>query len=199
MTIIWTAETLKAFELDIANEFNNGHIRAPIHLDGGNEDQLIEVFKGIRRTDWCFCSWRSHYKALLHGVPPADVKAAIMAGRSITLCFPERRFLSSAIVGGNLPIALGVALSIKRRGGDEKVWAFSGDMTGATGIFHECAYYACGHELPIRFVVEENGKSVCTDTADVWGWKTIIKEKPIQRFSYELPYPHSGAGVRVQF
>jgi pyruvate dehydrogenase E1 component alpha subunit len=193
-----TRDELIAFEADIAAEFNNGRIRFPIHLDGGNEDQLIEVFKNIKPTDWVFATWRSHYRALLHGIPPEKVKAAIMAGRSITLCFPEHRFFSSAIVGGNLPVALGVALSIKRRGGDEKVFAFLGDMSARTGIFHECLSYAVGHGLPITFVVEDNGKSVCTPTREVWGEQSK-GASCVQRFSYALPFPHSGAGVRVVF
>lgn len=193
-----TREELIAFEADVAAEFNAGRIRAPIHLDGGSEDQLIAIFKDIKPTDWCFCSWRSHYKALLHGVPPAEVKAAIMAGRSITLCFKEHRFFSSAIVGGNLPIALGVALSVKLRGGGEHVYAFLGDMTARAGIFSECLAYAVGYNLPIQFVIEDNGKSVCTPTAEVWGEQSRGSSH-VRRFSYELPFPHSGAGVRVQF
>jgi TPP-dependent pyruvate/acetoin dehydrogenase alpha subunit len=191
-----TREELIAFEADIAAEFNNGRIKFPIHLDGGNEDQLIEVFKNIKPTDWCFCSWRSHYRALLHGIPPEKVKAAIMAGHSITLCWPEYRFFSSAIVGGNLPIALCVALSIKRRGGSDYVFAFLGDMTARAGIFHECISYAMGQGLPIRFIVEDNGKSVCTDTQAAWGTGRKLK---IEEFHYDLPFPHSGAGVRVVF
>ena len=192
-----TAEELIAFEADIAAEFNAGRIRAPIHLDGGSEAPLIRIFENIKRTDWVLCSWRSHYRALLHGVPPEKVKAEIMAGRSIAMCFPEHRFLSSAIVGGNLPIALGIALGIKRRGGTERVWAFCGDMSARTGTFHECAQYACGHDLPIRFIVEDNGLSVCTPTEEVWG--TATGWPPTHRYVYKLPFPHSGAGKRIQF
>lgn len=191
-----TREQLIAFEADIAAEFNKGSIRAPIHLDGGNEDALIDVFAGVGPQDWVLCSWRSHYKALLKGVPPAEVKAEIMAGRSIALCFPEHRFISSAIVGGHLPIALGIAWSIRRAGGQEKVWAFCGDMTAQTGMFSECTRYAAGHDLPIRFIVENNGKSVCTPTFEVWGTRLGLS---VHRFTYDLPWPHSGAGVRVQF
>jgi pyruvate dehydrogenase E1 component alpha subunit len=132
-------------------------------------------------------------------VPPETVKAEIMAGRSIALCFPEYRFLSSAIVGGNLPIALGIALAIKRRGGDEHVWAFCGDMTARTGIYHECLKYAVGHELPIRFIIEDNGLSVCTPTQDVWGGPRTYIAGIQHRYHYKLPFPHSGAGTRVQF
>jgi pyruvate dehydrogenase E1 component alpha subunit len=134
----------------------------------------------------------------LHGVPPEEVKAEIMAGRSMTLCFPSHRFISSAIVGGIVPIAVGIALEIQRSGGDEKVWVFSGDMTATTGIYHECIQYAAGHALPIRFVVEDNGMSVCSETWETWG----IRQKPKdleRRFVYHLGFPHSGAGKRIQF
>ena len=53
-------------------------------------------------------------EAHVKGVPPAEVKAEIMAGRSISLCFPKHRILSSAIVTGVLPIALGTALAAAR-------------------------------------------------------------------------------------
>ena len=192
-----TAEDLIAFESDIAAEFSAGHIRAPVHLDGGNEGPLLAIFEKILPSDWVLCSWRSHYRALLHGVPPKKVKAEIMAGRSIALCFPEHRFLSSAIVGGILPIGLGIALSIKRSGGSERVHCFLGDMSARTGIYHECVQYAQGHDLPISFVIESNGLSVCTNTEEAWGrGKNRVD---VISYSYHLPFPHSGAGKRIQF
>ena len=193
-----TAEELIAFEADIAAEFNAGRIRAPVHLSGGNETDLIQYFEDyVRPEDWLALTWRSHYACLMKGVPPARLKADIMAGRSITLAYPDFRIISSAIVGGSIPIALGIALSIKRRGGAEKVHAFVGDMAERTGIFHECAQYARGHDLPLRFVIENNGKSVCTPTNEVWGTKG--SPYPNFSYSYELPWPHAGAGQRVQF
>ena len=200
-----TAEELIDFEKDIADEFNAGRIRAPIHLSGGCEAQLIEIFRNIKPTDWVFSTWRSHYHALLHGVPPAKVKAEIMAGRSIALCFPEYRFFSSAIVGGTLPIALGVALAIKRRSGTENVHVFVGEMTERTGAMHDCTQYARGHQLPIKFIVEDNNFSVCTLTREVWGCGPedrsveAFRRLAFRRFRYKLPWPHSGSGKRIEF
>lgn len=194
-----TAEELIAFEADIAAEFNSGNIRSPIHLDGGNEQQLIEIFQNVKPNDWVCCSWRSHYKALLAGIPPAKVKAAIMAGHSITLCFPEHRFVSSAIVGGILPIALGIAWSIKRNGGSERVYCFLGDMTSTTGMFTECAVYAHGHDLPISYVIEDNGISVVTPTQETWGSTFKAKTDHVLGFHYASKFPHSGAGRRINF
>lgn len=198
-----TAEELIAFEKDIADCFNRGEIKAPIHLDGGNEEQLIEVFKGVYPDDWVCGSWRMHSKCLLHGVPPEILKRDIIAGHSITLCYPERRIVSSAIVGGILPIALGLAWSIKRNGGKNQVFCFLGDMTAHTGMFEECRKYASGFGLPISWIVEDNGKSVCTDTPKVWGENRFGPVDDVVNrhrfFLYELPWPHSGAGVRVNF
>ena len=190
-------DELIAFEKDIAEEFNAGRIRAPIHLAGGNEKPLIEIFKNFRDGDWVFCHWRSHYEALLAGVPPERVKAAIIVGKSMTLCWPEHRFFSSAIVAGCCPIALGVAREIKRRGAKEKVFLFIGDMTSQTGLAMECYRYSLAHNLPLVWVVADNNKSVCSDTREVLG--TFWKENWQYYYKFELPYPHAGSGKRVNF
>lgn len=198
-----TVADLIAFEEDIANEFNNSHIRAPVHLYYGNEQQMIDIFKAIKPNDWILCSWRSHYQCLLKGVPPKEVKSEIMAGRSISLNFPEYRVVSSAIVTGVVSIAVGIALGIKRSAGDDKVWCFMGEMTSETGVAHECIKYSRNHELPIHFIVEDNEKSVCTDTRETWNQRVLtyeaVDDPYITYYKYETKYPHAGAGIRVQF
>ena len=101
-----TKEELIAFEEKIADHFNNARIRAPIHLHYGNEKEMIKIFEDIRSRDWVFCSWRSHYQCLLKGVPPEQLEKDILEGKSISLCYPEYNIYSSAIVGGNIPIAV---------------------------------------------------------------------------------------------
>lgn len=199
----WTPEELIAFEEEVAALFNTAKIKAPVHLYYGNEEKIIEVFHEVKDEDWIMCSWRSHYQCLLKGVPPKKVKDEILAGRSISLCFPEQRVVSSAIVGGILPIAVGVAMGIKRNGGKNRVHCFMGDMTAETGMAHECIKYATNHDLPIRFIIEDNGKSVCTDTREAWGQKKLTyedgKHPLVVYYTYQTKYPHAGAGVRVQF
>lgn len=199
----WSAEALSLFEARIANLFNEGKIRAPIHLYDGNEHQLIEIFKKIRREDWVFCSWRSHYQSLLHGVPPERVEAEILAGRSISLCFPDFNFYSSAIVGGQIPIAVGTALAIKAKQESAQVWCFMGDMTSETGVAQTALRYSENHDLPITFIIEDNGISVLTNTRKVWNSQTLRYEErqssKCLSYKYKSKYPHAGAGVRVQF
>jgi TPP-dependent pyruvate/acetoin dehydrogenase alpha subunit len=190
-------EDLIAFEDDIAAEFNAGKIKAPVHLAGGNEQQLIEIFRNIGAADWVLCSWRSHYHCLLKGVPPKELKSAIMDGKSIALCFPEHKVLSSAIVGGICPIATGLGWAIKERGGKERVHVFIGDMTAMTGIYRECEQYCEGHSLPVTFYMEDNGLSVCTDTIAAWG--EDAGNLGWHRYEYEMTRPHVGTGQWVRF
>ena len=192
------------FEKEIANLFNKGKIKSPIHLYKGNENKIINVFKNIRENDWVFCSWRSHYQCLLKGVPYEKVKDEILSGRSISLCFPEYKIFSSGLVGGVLPIAVGTAMSIKhKKEKTSKVLCFMGEMTAETGIAHECIKYSRNFKLPIHFVVEDNEKSVCTDTRKAWNQKKLSFESRndeyITYYKYKSIYPHSGAGTRIQF
>ena len=192
------------FEEEIATLFNSGKIRAPVHLYKGNEEKIINVFRNIKKNDWVFCSWRSHYQCLLKGVPAKKVKEEILAGRSISLCFPKHKIFSSALVGGALPIAVGTAMSIKyKKEKDSKVYCFMGEMTAETGIAHECIKYSRNFKLPIHFIVEDNEKSVCTDTREAWNQKKLsfenINDEYVTYYKYKTTYPHAGAGIRVQF
>ena len=198
-----TKNELIEFEEDVAREFNAGRIRAPVHLYHGNENEMIEVFEEIREQDWVLCSWRSHYQCLLKGVPPGQVKQAIMEGQSISMCFPEYRIFSSAIVSGVLPIAVGIGLGIARDGHDEKVFCFVGDMTSETGSFEECYKYVGNFDLPVKFIIEDNGKSIMTDTKAVWNMSSLSRaghdNKHLKYYTYENKWPHAGAGKRVKF
>ena len=202
MIIKYTKEELIDFETDIAECFNNAMIKAPVHLYDGNEEQMIKVFENVKSKDWVFCTWRSHYQCLLKGVPPSQIKNDILDGKSITLCYPEYNIYSSAIVTGTIPIATGTALDIKRKGTDEHVWCFVGDMASETGSFFENWKYSVNHDLPITYVIENNGKSVCTNTKKTWGTDELFFAKETRKiiyYEYNTKYPHAGAGKRIEF
>ena len=194
-----TRDELIAFEQSVADEFNAGKIRYPIHLDNGNEDALIDIFKNVKPQDWVFVSWRGHYKALLKGVPPEELRAAIHRGESMALRFDQYRVYGGAIVGGMVPIALGTAMAINRSGADEHVWLFIGDMASESGIVYETLKYSHNFQLPISFVIEDNGVSVCTNTREAWGLDTPNYEVDVRRFKYQSKFPHAGSGKRIQF
>lgn len=198
-----TPESLLAFEEDVAQEFASGAIKAPVHLSAGNEQEMIDIFRDIQPYDWVLAGWRAHYHCLLKGVKPAELREAIRRGHSVSLCFAEQKILCSGIVGGIAPIAVGLAWSIKRRNddspypSDERVWVFLGDMSAESGIVHEAMKYAARHALPIKWVVEDNGQSVCTPTQASWGRHP--GEPDVTRYHYKLGRPHSGIGQWVRF
>lgn len=201
-----TAEELIAFEKDIEQHWLNGEIKAPVHFSGGYEHELIEIFKGIKPEDWVFSNHRSHLHALLKGVPVALVKAEILAGRSMQLNFKDYKFFTSSIVAGSMPIAVGVAMGIKRSVGNEKVWVFTGDMASTTGIFYECYKYTFHNKLPVTFIVEDNGLSVNSPTQLSWGnnsgddiFPGVIYGHILRMFKYKRQYPHAGCGKWVNF
>ena len=196
-------DKLIKFEEEIAGLFNAGKIKAPVHLYHGNEDHIIRVFKKIKSNDWVFCSWRSHYQCLLKGVPEQKIKEEILDGKSISLCFPDYNIYSSALVGGSIPIAVGTAISLKRHNSENRVYCFMGEMTSETGIAHECIKYSRNFKLPIHFIIEDNEKSVCTETRKAWNQDKLsyegFSDEYVTYYHYKLKYPHAGAGERVQF
>jgi len=196
----YTPEKLLEFEETVKDAFLSGTVLGPVHLSGGNEQECIDIFQKVTEKDWVFSTWRSHYHALLKGIPSSFVYDEICAGRSMMIHSREHKFLTSAIVGGILPIALGTALGIKWRGSSEKVWVFIGDMTERTGIFSEFSQYAIGHQLPINVVVEDNGLSTNSPTQEVWGSETNADGKVgFHRYSYKRTVPHVGVGEWVTF
>lgn len=194
----WNEEELIHFENKIVESWEVGKIRGPVHLSGGNEKHLIEIFKRITENDWVFSTWRSHYHALLKGVSPDWLESEILDGRSISIINKEKKFYSSAIVGGIIPIATGVAISNKLENKNEIVWCFIGDMTFETGTFMENYKYIKNFELPVRFVVEDNGVSTNTPTIETWNIKSEIPSDVIY-YEYDKQWPHYGTGKWVVF
>ncbi len=207
----WTKERLIAFEERVKQAFLDKQIHAPVHLSGGNEDALLDIFREVRPQDWVFSGWRSHYHALLKGIPEEELFQMILEGRSMYVMSREYRVFCSSIVGGILPIACGLAMGIRTRGrmrgqsheDDSQVWVFVGDMTARTGLFQEFMDYASGHQLPVKVVIEDNGVSTNTPTLEVWGqWINHQALHPWlirSWYNYKRKYPHVGVGQHVEF
>ena len=126
--------------------------------------------------------------------------------------FPKYKTISSAIVGGILPIGLGLSRGIKMRGKTSKVWCFIGDTTSETNMFHGVEKYSRLHNFPLNFVIEDNEKSVCSNTRQMWNTDkltyepenyiegSVVQVRPnIVYFKYHSRFPHAGGLKRVQF
>ena len=212
-----TKQELKDFENKVVENFEKKLIRGPIHLSDDNEDTLIEIFKEIKNTDWVLSTWRNHYHGLLHGVNPEWMLEQILAGKSINLNSAKNKYYSSAIVTGILPIAVGIALGIKLKGSSDKVYCFIGDMSYNSGVFYEALKYTENCNLPVIFVIEDNGLSTNTPTQQAWNGNNDTTFPLTYQYNYEFNkivklstkvwyykykrniYPHTGVGKFVHF
>ena len=183
------------FESRIGALYEDGKLLYPIHLSGGNEDQLIEIFKEIKQGDYVFSTHRNHYHYLLAGGDPDKLERRIMNGKSMYAFNKDVNFLSSAIVGGCSTIAAGTALALQRNKRDNSVWCFIGDGGEDQGHFYEAVRYVDGHNLPCTFIIEDNDMSVETPKRERYGVSSEIQwPKCVRRYHYKHTYPHIGTG-----
>jgi pyruvate dehydrogenase E1 component alpha subunit len=189
----WTEEELIAFENRIGDLYMDNKLPFLFHLSGGNEKELIDIFKDIKEGDYVISNHRSHYHALLHGIPPEVVEDRILNGRSMFIYDIERNFFCSAIIGGTPAIAAGIAWALKQKGSNKKVWCFIGDGTEDNGHTYEAIRYVDGFDLPCTFVIENNNRSVETTNEERWG-KTadyMWNSPSVIKYYYTCTYPHA--------
>jgi TPP-dependent pyruvate/acetoin dehydrogenase alpha subunit len=196
-----TANELTAFESNIKTLWEQGELPCLLHLAGGNEEQLIKIFKLIGTSDWIFSTHRTHFHALLKGVSPAIVEEKIREGRSMFLYFRDYNFFSNAILAGAAPIAAGVAWALKQEGSSARVWCFQSDGSEENGHLYEAALFVEANQLPCTFIIEDNGRQVDTPKAVRRGAYTKGLEdlfKCVTRYTYTPTYPHAGSGCTFQ-
>ena len=93
-----TKGDLVAFSGRIAAAWAQARIPYPVHLSGGNEEQLLELFREVKEGDYVFSTHRSHYHYLLAGGHPEALERQIFEGRSMHIFDRERSFLAASIV-----------------------------------------------------------------------------------------------------
>lgn len=186
------------FEKGIVELYKDHQLPFLFHLSGGNEDQLLDIFKDVKEGDYVISNHRNHYHALLSGIPPNEVRENILRGRSMFIFDRKRNFFTSAIIGGTPAIAAGIALALKRKGSSKKVWCFVGDGCEDSGHLFEAARYVDGFDLPCKFIVEDNNRSVEAQKNQRWG-KNVAPIFPscVQRYHYDITYPHARSEDRI--
>lgn len=206
-----TATDLIAFENRIRTKWESGELPCLLHLCGGNEAQLLDLFTRIHVGDWIFSTHRNHYHALLAGIPAAKLEAMIDEGRSMFVYSREHNFLTSSILAGTCAIACGVALDMKLKAlslkpkaadapqRDGHVWCFLGDGAEEEGHFYEAALFAEANDLPLTFIIEDNDRQVDTPTRERRGLfhsthAPLDHFTCVKRYYYTPTYPHAGSG-----
>lgn len=189
-----TAEQLIKFEDKIKELFEQGDLPFMMHLCGGNERQLIEIFDQIKEGDYIFSTHRSHYHYLLAGGSEDDLLQKIRDGDSMFVFNRKLNFLTSSIVAGMPCVAAGVALALKNKKLDKHVWCFIGDGAEDEGHFYEATRYVDGWDLPCTFIIEDNDRSVNSEKKDRYGKSEMIWPKCVWKYEYKPTYPHIGSG-----
>lgn len=194
-----TPQDLIAFEDRIRTHWEAGNLPCLLHLCGGNEEQLIRIFQDINEGDWVFSTHRNHYHALLAGLSPEELEQSILNGNSMFTYSSKHNFVCSAILAGTCGIAVGVAVALKEEKSPHKVICFIGDGGEEEGHFYEAVLYAESQKLPLRFIVEDNGRQVDTGKQSRRGTglrtnRPLDSFSCVSRYEYQANYPHAGSG-----
>lgn len=185
---------IRLFEERSAEQYTLGNIRGFLHLYIGEEAIAVGAISALMPQDYVVTHYRDHGHALAKGMDPNAVMAELFGkatgcskgkGGSMHLFDAEKRFMGGyAIVGGQLPLAVGLALASKYRGEDSLVMCFLGDGAINEGEFHESLNLASLWKLPVIFFVENNlyGMGAPVD-------QTLVFHKEIYKFAraYKMP------------
>ena len=157
---------IRRFEERAAELYQAGKIRGFLHLYVGEEAVAVGAMRALGPDDAVVATYRDHGHALARGMPAGALMAEMYGkangcshGRGGSMHFFDagRRFYGGyAIVGGGLPIAVGLALADKMRGGAPVTACFFGEGAVAEGEFHESMNLARLWQLPVLFLCENN-------------------------------------------
>ena len=157
---------IRRLEERCAELYTETKIRGFLHLYNGEEAVAVGVVKALGPDDAIVATYREHGHALVRGISARSIMAELYGkqegcsrgrGGSMHLFDAKTRFYGgNAIVGGGLPIAVGLALADKMRARPGVSCCFFGDGAVAEGEFHECLNLAAVWKLPVLFVCENN-------------------------------------------
>lgn len=157
---------IRKFEERAQEMYEAGKIGGFLHLYIGQEAVATGFMWPIRPEDYVLGAYREHGQALARCATPNRVMAELFGksdgvskgkGGSMHLFDKERRFLGgTAIVGGGLPLAVGVGFAIRYREEDSVCLCFFGDGAVNEGSFHESLNLASLWDLPVIFICENN-------------------------------------------
>jgi pyruvate dehydrogenase E1 component alpha subunit len=167
----------RRFEEQAEAAYAIGRIGGFCHLHIGQEAAALGLIGPLREDDWVISAYREHTQALAKGVSPNTVMAELFGrapggsggkGGSMHIFDAPRGFMGGhGIVGGQIPLAAGMAFAARYRGTDQVCVCFMGDAAVNQGAFHETLNMAAVWNLPVIFVVENNEYGMGTAFARV--------------------------------
>ena len=193
---------IRRFEEKCAELYSASKIRGFLHLYIGEEAVAVGTMQALEPDDAVVATYREHGHALIRGVPASGIMAEMYGkqdgcsrgrGGSMHLFDASHRFYGgNAIVGGGLPVAVGLALADKLQGRSRVTACFFGEGAVAEGEFHESMNLAALWKLPVLFCCENN----------LYAMGTALKRSEsevdlcLKASSYEIPaWPVDGMDV----
>ena len=185
---------IRRFEEASSRQYMQGKIGGFLHLYIGQEAVAVGAISALNEADYVVSHYRDHGHALARGMEPKVIMAELYgkatgssAGRggSMHLYDTSRNFMGGyAVVGGQIPIATGLALACKLKAEDRVVLCFFGDGAVNQGVFHESMNLASLWKLPILFFLENNlyGMGTHVEQSNAGGKDLYTKAE-----SYEIP------------
>ncbi len=164
--LLETMALIRRFEEEAGRQYQKAKAGGFLHLAIGEEATIVGTTSVMRDDDYLIGTYRTHGHAIARGTDPKNVMAELFGrvdgtsggrGGSMHVFDLEHRFMGGyGIVGGNLPLAAGLALSSDYRGTDEVTVCMFGDGASNTGNFGETMNLAALWKLPVVFLVENN-------------------------------------------
>ncbi|MFA5515236.1 MAG: pyruvate dehydrogenase (acetyl-transferring) E1 component subunit alpha [Desulfuromonadales bacterium] len=184
---------IREFEEACPKLYSQGKMGGFLHLYSGQEAVGVGVAHALARNDYMISAYREHGLILAKGADPKAVMAELYGkstgcsrgkGGSMHLFDPDIRFMGGyGIVGGHLPLAVGLGYSILYRGGNEVVVCLFGDGATNQGVFHEAMNMAALYRVPVVFLCENNGYGIGTSVTRASAMETLYKKS----CAYETP------------
>jgi pyruvate dehydrogenase E1 component alpha subunit len=163
----------REFEEACAEQYTKGQITGFLHLYSGQEAVAAGATAALHKDDYILSAYREHAQAIVRGADPKKVMAELFGratgickgkGGSMHLFDPGLSFMGGyAIVGGQFPVAVGLAFAAKYRREDRITACFFGDGAVNQGNFHEGLNWARLWELPLLFICENNFYGIGTE------------------------------------
>jgi pyruvate dehydrogenase E1 component alpha subunit len=188
---------IREFEEACPKLYSQGKMGGFLHLYSGQEAVGVGVAHAMHQEDYMIAAYREHGLILAKGTPPDVVMAELFGkatgvskgkGGSMHMFDAARRFMGGyGIVGGHLPLAVGIGFAIRYRESDEVVVCLFGDGATNQGVFHEAMNMAALYQVPVVFVCENNGYGIGTSVARASAVEQLYKKS----CAYETP------GVKV--
>jgi pyruvate dehydrogenase E1 component alpha subunit len=161
-----TMTLIRRFEERAGEMYARAKVGGFLHLSIGEEATIVGSARALRDSDYLISTYRSHGHALVRGTPPENVMSELFGrvdgcsggrGGSMHMFDIARRFMGGyGIVGGNLPIAAGLALASDYEGSQDVTLCTFGDGASNQGTFGETLNLAALWKLPVVFMVTNN-------------------------------------------